>query len=308
MEEVIEMMVEDLVEIEEIEEEEDEEEFVPDKSYLPTAAQAYMRQLADIPLLTAEEEQELGKRIKNGDHAAKERLVESNLKLVVSVAKKYLNRTKMSFLDLVQEGNVGLISAVEKWDYTLGYKFSTYAHWWIRQSISKAVAEQSRTIRVPMHIIDGLSKLNTATRNLYQLLNREPTIHEIAKEMGVEIKKVKELQSIVKEPTSLDATFSDDDETTVGDLVADESEDIMKDLYQEELVKSINKVLSTLDDKEREVVRLRFGMDNGKPKTLSEIGAIFDLSKERIRQIEDKALKKLRNPVRANMLKDCLEI
>lgn len=306
MEEVIEIMVEDLVEIEEVEEE-DEEEFIPDKSYLPTAAQAYMRQLADMPLLTAEEEQELGKRIKAGDTEAKERLIEANLKLVVSIAKKYLTRTKISFLDLVQEGNVGLIGAVEKWDYTLGYKFSTYAHWWIRQSISKAVAEQSRTIRVPMHIIDGLSKLNTATRNLYQVLNREPTVHEIAKEMGVEVKKVKELQSVIKEPSSLDATFSDDDETTVGDLVADETEDVMKNLYQEELTKAIDKVLSTLDDKEREVIRFRFGMIDGKAKTLSEIGKIFDLSKERIRQIEDKALKKLRNPVRANMLKGCLE-
>ena len=306
MEEVIEIMVEDLVEIEEVEEE-DEEEFIPDKSYLPTAAQAYMRQLADMPLLTAEEEQELGKKIKAGDTEAKERLIEANLKLVVSIAKKYLTRTKISFLDLVQEGNVGLIGAVEKWDYTLGYKFSTYAHWWIRQSISKAVAEQSRTIRVPMHIIDGLSKLNTATRNLYQVLNREPTVHEIAKEMGVEVKKVKELQSVIKEPSSLDATFSDDDETTVGDLVADETEDVMKNLYQEELTKAIDKVLSTLDDKEREVIRFRFGMIDGKAKTLSEIGKIFDLSKERIRQIEDKALKKLRNPVRANMLKGCLE-
>ena len=307
MEEVIEIMVEDLVEIEEIEDETDEEEFIPDKSYLPTAAQAYMRQLADMPLLTAEEEQELGKRIKAGDTKAKERLIEANLKLVVSIAKKYLTRTKISFLDLVQEGNVGLISAVDKWDYTLGYKFSTYAHWWIRQSISKAVAEQSRTIRVPMHIIDGLSKLNTATRNLYQVLNREPTVHEIAKEMGVEVKKVKELQSVIKEPSSLDATFGDDDETTVGDLVADETEDVMKNLYQEELTKTIDKVLSTLDDKEREVIRFRFGMVDGKAKTLSEIGKIFDLSKERIRQIEDKALKKLRNPVRANMLKGCLE-
>lgn len=306
MEEVIEVMIEDLVEIEEVEEE-DEEEFIPDKSYLPTAAQAYMRQLADMPLLTAEEEQELGKRIKAGDTEAKERLIEANLKLVVSIAKKYLTRTKISFLDLVQEGNVGLIGAVEKWDYTLGYKFSTYAHWWIRQSISKAVAEQSRTIRVPMHIIDGLSKLNTATRNLYQVLNREPTVHEIAKEMGVEVKKVKELQSVIKEPSSLDATFSDDDETTVGDLVADETEDVMQNLYQEELTKAIDKVLSTLDDKEREVIRFRFGMIDGKAKTLSEIGKIFDLSKERIRQIEDKALKKLRNPVRANMLKGCLE-
>ena len=306
MEEVIEIMVEDLVEIEEVEEE-DEEEFIPDKSYLPTAAQAYMRQLADMPLLTAEEEKELGKRIKAGDTEAKERLIEANLKLVVSIAKKYLTRTKISFLDLVQEGNVGLIGAVEKWDYTLGYKFSTYAHWWIRQSISKAVAEQSRTIRVPMHIIDGLSKLNTATRNLYQVLNREPTVHEIAKEMGVEVKKVKELQSVIKEPSSLDAPFSDDDETTVGDLVADETEDVMKNLYQEELTKAIDKVLSTLDDKEREVIRFRFGMIDGKAKTLSEIGKIFDLSKERIRQIEDKALKKLRNPVRANMLKGCLE-
>ena len=308
MDEVIEMMVEDLVEIEEIEDETDEEEFVPDKSYLPTAAQSYMRQLADIPLLSAEEEQELGKRIKAGDRVAKEKLVESNLKLVVSVAKKYLSRTKMSFLDLVQEGNVGLISAVDKWDYTLGYKFSTYAHWWIRQSISKAVAEQSRTIRVPMHIIDGLSKLNTASRVLFQQFNREPTAQELAREMGVDVKKVKELQSIIKEPTSLDATFSDDDETTVGDLVADEGEDVMQNLYQEELVKSIDKVLSTLDAKESEVIRLRFGMNGEKPKTLSEIGVIFDLSKERIRQIEEKALKKLRNPVRANMLKDCLEV
>ena len=308
MEEMIEVMVEDLVEIEEIDEEEDDEEFTPDKSYLPTAAQAYMHQLANIPLLTQEEEQALGQRIKAGDRRAKDLLIESNLKLVVSIAKKYLSRTKMTFLDLVQEGNLGLIAAVDKWDYSLGYKFSTYAHWWIRQSISKAVAEQSRTIRVPMHIIDGLSKLNSATRQLYQTLNREPSPHEIAKAMGVEVKKVKELQSIIKEPSSLDATFSDDDETTVGDLVADESIDVMHDIYQEELTKSINKVLSTLDDKEREVIRLRFGMDTGKPKTLNEIGEIFDLSKERIRQIEEKALKKLRNPVRANMLKDCLEV
>ena len=307
MEEIIEVMIDDLVEIEEINEEEDEE-FTPDKFYLPTAAQAYMHQVANIPLLTQEEEQELGKKIKAGDEKAKDKLIESNLKLVISVAKKYLNRSKMSFLDLIQEGNIGLITAVNKWDYEKGYKFSTYAHWWIRQSISKAVAEQSRTIRVPMHIIDGLSKLNTATRQLYQELNREPLPLEIAKVMGVEVKKVKELQSIIKEPTSLDVTFNDDDETTVGDLIADEMIDPMENIIQEEISTNIAKVLTTLDEKEQQVIKMRFGIETGKPQTLTEIGDFFNLSKERIRQIEDKALRKLRNPIRANMLKECWEV
>ena len=302
MEEIIELTIEDLEEIE------DEVEEDIDASYLPTAAQSYMHQIAAIPLLSADEEKMLGEEIKNGQQWAKDKMVESNLKLVVSVAKKYLNRTKMSFLDLIQEGNVGLINAVNKWNADLGYKFSTYAHWWIRQSISKAVAEQSRTIRVPMHIIDGLSKLNTTTRQLYQELNREPSAQEIAKVMGIEIKKVKELQSIVKEPTSLDATFSDDDDTTVGDLVADEAVDPMDKIFKEEIAKNIEKVLATLDDKEQQVIKMRFGMETGKPLTLNEIGVFFNLSKERIRQIEDKALRKLRNPIRANILKECLEV
>lgn len=279
-----------------------------DISSIPDATRAYMHQIGRIPLLTFEQEQELGKKMAAGDAYAREKLIESNLRLVVSIAKRYINRSRMSFLDLIQEGTLGLIRAVDKFDYTRGYKFSTYATWWIRQAISKAVAEQSRTIRVPMHIIEALSKLNTVSRRLYQELEREPTAAELAAEMSLPIDKVKELLAIVKEPTSLDSTLTDDDETTVGDLVADETEDFSAGIFQEEMANLIQEVLMTLEDREKEVITMRYGLKNTKPRTLEEIGNHFGLTKERIRQIEDKALRKLRNPMRSEKLRHCLEV
>ena len=279
-----------------------------DISSIPDATRAYMHQIGRIPLLTFEQEQELGKKMAAGDAYAREKLIESNLRLVVSIAKRYINRSRMSFLDLIQEGTLGLIRAVDKFDYTRGYKFSTYATWWIRQAISKAVAEQSRTIRVPMHIIEALSKLNTVSRRLYQELEREPTAAELAAEMDLSLDKVKELLAIVKEPTSLDSTLTDDDETTVGDLVADEVEDFSAGIFKEEMSNIIQEVLLTLDEREQEVITMRYGLKNTKPRTLEEIGSHFNLTKERIRQIEDKALRKLRNPIRSEKLRGCLEV
>lgn len=276
---------------------------------IPDATRAYMHQIGRIPLLSFEQEQELGQRIAAGDIEARNKLVESNLRLVVSIAKRYTGRSRMSFLDLVQEGTMGLIRAVDKFDYTMGYKFSTYATYWIRQAISKAVAEQSRTIRVPMHIIEALSKLNTVTRKLFQELEREPTAEEIAARMELTVEKVKELMTIVKEPTSLDTTLTDDDETTVGDLVADETvEDFNTSIFQEEVAKTIQEVLLTLDSREQEVITMRYGLKGTKARTLEEIGNHFSLTKERIRQIEEKALRKLRNPIRSEKLRYCLEV
>lgn len=284
-------------------------EFVVEKeeadiANIPDATRAYMHQISRIPLLTFEQEQELGRRIKEGDKAAREKMVESNLRLVVSVAKQYINKTKMPFLDLVQEGNVGLMTAVDKFDPSLGYKFSTYAVWWIKQAISKAMAE-SRAIRVPMHMITMLSKLSSTKAELRQKFDREPTIDEIAAAMEITIDKVKWLYEI-KEPTSLDITLNDEDDTTVGDLVADEIEDFGKNVFQEQISHQIQEVLDTLEEREQDVIKMRFGIGRANPMTLEEIGASFNLTKERIRQIEDKALRKLRNPIRANMLKGCM--
>lgn len=272
------------------------------------ATRAYMRQISRIPLLTFEEEQDLGKRIAAGDEDAKTALAESNLRLVVSIAKKYLTRTTIPFLDLIQEGNLGLMRAIDKFDYTKGYKFSTYATWWIRQAISKMVVEQSRMIRVPMHMIEALSKMSTVSRELYQELQHEPTAAEIAKRMGTTEDKVKELQNIVKEPTSMDTRINDDDETTVGDLIADDDDNSpIEEIYYEEVNKTILNVLSTLEEREKEVIIMRFGLGDNKPKTLEEIGKHFNLTRERIRQIEEKALRKLRNPIRSGILKTVFE-
>lgn len=286
-----------------------EEDFEMPTGYMPDAVRAYMNSIRKIPLLTFEEEQLLGKRLAQGDETARERLIESNLRLVVSIAKKYLHRTKIPFLDLIQEGNMGLMKAVEKWDYSLGYKFSTYATWWIKQSISKVVIEQSRAIRIPAHVIEQLSKMGQITNELCQELKREPTNKEIADRMGLDEKKVKELREIVKDPISIDQNINDEDDATIGDLVADESNDHpIEDLFKEEVTKRVQDVLATLDNREADVLVRRYGLNNQKAQTLEEIGKEYKLSKERIRQIEEKALKKLRNPMRASLLRECLEV
>jgi RNA polymerase primary sigma factor len=260
-------------------------------------------------LLTQEEEQELGARIKVGDNSARDLLITSNLRLVVSIAKKYTSRTRIPLLDLIQEGNTGLIKAVDKWDYSLGYKFSTYATWWIKQSISKAIADHSRAIRLPAHIIEQLSKLGKAEKELYQELRREPTADEIAQRMGLPKDKVRELQAIVKEPVSIDQSINDEDDATLGDLVADESiEDPVESIHNEEVTKRVSEILSTLDGREADILCRRYGIGRRYPQTLDEIGKEYGLSKERIRQIEEKALKKLRNPMRAGALRELLEV
>lgn len=278
-----------------------------DIAVVPDTYHAYMREISRIPLLSVEEERELAKRVAEGDENARIKLAESNLRLVVSIAKTYLSKTKLSFLDLIQEGNIGLMRAVDKFDYTMGYRFSTYATWWIRQAISKSITG-NRIIRVPPHIITLLSKMSTARRELAQELNREPKTEELAEAVGITVEKLKWLQSI-KEPSSLDTTIGDDEETTVGDLVADQSvEDPNTAIFQEQVSARIREVLTTLDEREQQVIALRYGLGSNKPKTLDEIGKIFGLTRERIRQIEDKALRKLRNPARTNMLKGCLEV
>ena len=278
-------------------------------NYVPEAIKSYINAISQIPLISLEEEQSLGERIKEGDEEAKTQLAESNLRLVVSIAKHYVHRTRIPFLDLIQEGNIGLMRAVDKWDYALGYRFSTYATYWIKQSISKVITEQSRAIRVPIHAIEQLSKMNKITNELFQELQREPIAAEIAEKMGITIEKVKELQNIVKEPVSIDQTINDEEDATVADLVADTSiESPLIDLHKEEVCRKIQDVLSTLEEREADILCRRYGILNNRPQTLEEVGNAYGLSKERIRQIENKALNKLRHPIRANMLKDYLEV
>jgi RNA polymerase primary sigma factor len=286
-----------------------EEEIELPKGYVPETTKAYMKAIGKIPLLTADEEARLTALSAQGDSYAREKLIESNLRLVVSIAKRYLANSKMPFIDLIQEGNIGLIKAAEKFDPTLGYKFSTYATWWIKQSIRKAIMDNSRAVRLPANVISQLSKLNAASRELFQELRRDPTIKELAAHLQMEEEVVRKLQLITKDPVSMETALNDEEDATIGDLVADDDEGhFEEDIYQEEVVNKVAQVLKTLSEREAEVLKLRYGIGGTKAKTLEEVGQIFGVSKERVRQIEANALKKLRNPVRANMLRDCLEV
>lgn len=276
--------------------------------YITDATRAYLTSIRAIPLLTSAQEQALGARILEGDQKAREELISANLRLVVSIAKTYLYRSKMPLLDLIQEGNIGLTIAADKFDYTKGFKFSTYATYWIKQSIGKYVVENSHSIRIPVHVIEQLSKMAKASNDLAIELNREPTIAEIAERMEVTEDKVRMLKNIVKDPVSIDQTINEDEDATIGDLVADEIEAPETDLVKTEATQKIEKVLASLEPREADVLRRRYGLLTGAPQTLEEVGLAYNLSKERIRQIEEKALKKLRNPARASALKELLEV
>ena len=266
----------------------------------------YLHEIGRIPLLKFEEEISLAKRVEKGDERAKKILTESNLRLVVSVAKKYIGRG-LSFLDLIQEGNQGLIKAVHKYDWRRGYKFSTYATWWIRQAITRAIADQSRTIRIPVHMVETINRFYKTVRKLMQELGREPQIEEIAVTMELEQAKIREIIKISQEPTSLEAPVGDDDESRLGDFIQDLSSPSPYDSASQELLKEqLEEVLSTLSDREKRVLVMRFGLDGSRPKTLEEVGREFQVTRERIRQIEAKALRKLKHPSRSKKLKDYL--
>ncbi|MBT9283008.1 MAG: RNA polymerase sigma factor RpoD [Hydrogenibacillus schlegelii] len=267
----------------------------------------YLKEIGRVPLLTAEEEIELAKRIEQGDEEAKKRLTEANLRLVVSIAKRYVGRG-MLFLDLIQEGNLGLLKAVEKFDYRKGYKFSTYATWWIRQAITRAIADQARTIRIPVHMVETINKLIRVQRQLLQELGREPTAEEIAKEMDMPVDKVREIQKIAQEPVSLETPIGEEDDSHLGDFIEDQEAMSPSDAAAYEMLKEqLEEVLDTLTDREENVLRLRFGLDDGRTRTLEEVGKVFGVTRERIRQIEAKALRKLRHPSRSKRLRDFLD-
>ena len=267
----------------------------------------YLKEIGTIPLLTPEEEIELAKRKSEGDEEAKKKLVEANLRLVVNIAKKYTNRG-LSFLDLIQEGNLGLMKGVEKFDYERGFKLSTYATWWIRQSVTRALADQARTIRVPVHMVETINRMTKIQRNLTLKLGYEPSAKEIANEMGIPESKVLEIMQISKEPTSLEAPKGEDGDGVVADTVKDESSISPEQSVENIMLKEqINVLLGDLKERERQVIILRFGLEDGRPRTLEEVGHEFNVTRERIRQIEAKALKKLRNPVRGKMIRDYLE-
>ena len=267
----------------------------------------YLKEIGTVPLLSAEEELRLAKKKAEGDEYAKERLIEANLRLVVSIAKRYTGRG-MSFLDLVQEGNLGLIKGVEKFDYTKGYKLSTYATWWIRQSVTRALADQARTIRVPVHMVETINKLIRVSRQLLQELGREPTPEEIAEEMHMSVERVREILKISQEPVSLETPIGEEEDSHLGDFIQDDNVPVPADAAAFTMLKEqLEDVLSTLTDREQKVLRLRFGLDDGRARTLEEVGKEFNVTRERIRQIEAKALRKLRHPSRSRKLKDYLD-
>ena len=264
----------------------------------------YLREIGKIHLLSFEEELELAEKILQEDEEAKQKLAESNLRLVVSIAKKYVGRG-MLFLDLIQEGNMGLIKAVEKFDYTKGFKFSTYATWWIRQAITRAIADQARTIRIPVHMVETINKLIRTSRHLLQMLGREPMPEEIAKEMEISVEKVMEIQKIAQDPVSLETPIGEEDDSHLGDFIEDDDSPAPHDAAAYTLLKEqLEDVMSTLTPREAKVLKLRFGLEDGKARTLEEVGREFEVTRERIRQIEAKALRKLRHPSRSKRLKD----
>ena len=267
------------------------------------AVKMYLKDIGKVPLLTGEEEIDLAKRMLDGDMYAKNKLSESNLRLVVSIAKRYVGKTSMQFLDLIQEGNIGLLKAVEKFDYTKGFRFSTYATWWIRQSITRAIADQARTIRIPVHMVETINKLNRTTRQLLQKLGRDPTTAEIAEAMGVTEDKVSEVQRIAQDPISLESSIGEEQDSKIQDIVEDENALSPMEVTEQTLLKEqLLAVIETLTPREQKVIRLRYGLDDGHPRTLEEVGREFNVTRERIRQIEAKALRKLSQPSRSKRL------
>ena len=280
---------------------------VPDGVSIEDPVRMYLKEIGKVPLLSADEEVDLAKRMEKGDSDAKKRLAEANLRLVVSIAKRYVGRC-MLFLDLIQEGNLGLIKAVEKFDYRKGYKFSTYATWWIRQAITRAIADQARTIRIPVHMVETINKLIRVQRQLLQELGREPYPEEIAKEMQLPVDRVREIQKISQEPVSLETPIGEEEDSHLGDFIQDDNVPVPAEAAAFTLLKEqLSGVLNTLTDREQKVLRLRFGLDDGRARTLEEVGKEFDVTRERIRQIEAKALRKLRHPSRSRKLKDYLD-
>ena len=280
---------------------------VPDGVSIEDPVRMYLKEIGKVPLLSAEEEIELAKRMELGDQEAKKRLADANLRLVVSIAKRYVGRG-MLFLDLIQEGNLGLIKAVEKFDYRKGYKFSTYATWWIRQAITRAIADQARTIRIPVHMVETINKLIRVSRQLLQELGREPTPEEIAAEMNMPVERVREILKISQEPVSLETPIGEEEDSHLGDFIQDDNVPVPADAAAFTLLKEqLEEVLGTLTEREQKVLTLRFGLEDGRARTLEEVGKEFNVTRERIRQIEAKALRKLRHPSRSRKLKDYLE-
>ena len=279
----------------------------PDGVSVEDPVRMYLKEVGKVPLLSAEEEIELARRMEKGDESAKNRLAEANLRLVVSIAKRYVGRG-MLFLDLIQEGNLGLIKAVEKFDYRKGYKFSTYATWWIRQGITRAISDQARTIRIPVHMVETINKLIRVSRQLLQELGREPSPEEIAEAMNTPVEKVREILKISQEPVSLETPIGEEEDSHLGDFIQDDNVPVPADAAAFTLLKEqLAEVLDTLTEREQKVLRLRFGLDDGRARTLEEVGREFNVTRERIRQIEAKALRKLRHPSRSRKLRDYLE-
>jgi len=280
---------------------------VPEGIGIDDPVRMYLKEIGRVPLLSADEEVDLAKRMEQGDEEAKRRLAEANLRLVVSIAKRYVGRG-MLFLDLIQEGNLGLIKAVEKFDYRKGYKFSTYATWWIRQAITRAIADQARTIRIPVHMVETINKLIRVSRQLLQELGREPLPEEIAKEMDIPVERVREIMKIAQEPVSLETPIGEEEDSHLGDFIEDQDAPAPAEAASFMLLKEqLEEVLETLTPREEKVLRLRFGLDDGRSRTLEEVGQEFGVTRERIRQIEAKALRKLRHPSRSKKLKDYLD-